>query len=377
MNRRFIAQKKATPSTPLAFDFSEVGMPSVREISNIIDKKRVELDALSEKLKTQGSSYFWIPNSIVKYLPEPVRLAHGKKLLADVEIGQKYLASLKSEVDKIIDRNKVNYIELLQLSYFSSRATGYFDRLNYSYKFKILMISEYLLQGYKDLPMAEEYQMYLERDFKLFQYRSANGSTRIGAEMIKEAFANKDKLEVIFLPTHLSVNLNVFYRLQPHFIYPLGIADHPISADGVLRHGGLFYAHDLGHSGLMYKGAAPYQGALAEAQVKLIRAKMDTWYSELLAEMSKVEDPALRVAIRQASFNIHHERGYPFAPSTYIILKEPPKSSYLLFFLFELSGQMRSLGNRPYLMLPKAHQWLKDFWKEREDQEREIRDLVL
>ncbi|RYZ99025.1 MAG: hypothetical protein EOP11_19950 [Proteobacteria bacterium] len=302
-------------------------------------------------------------------MPKSLRLARGAKMIEDIELGQKYIRELGAEIQTAIKAGKVNYDQMLELSHFFTRAIGYFDRYGFNYKYKLFMELEYKIQGYKDLPMKDEYAMYKKREFFLFQKPSSNESTRIGSEQLQKAFANRDKLETIIVPTPLSLNLDVFYQLQPHYIYPVGISDMPIGADGVIRHGGLFYAHDMGHSGLMMDGMKPYFKDIDDLNVPKVTGQMTEWYSQYLKALNKVEDKELRHAIRHLAFNIHHERGYPLAPSTYVNLKKPPGTSYLLFLMYEYSGQTPGMGKHAYANIPKAYAWLKEFWKVREAEE--------
>jgi hypothetical protein len=372
MNKRFQEQKAKTPERPLDFDFSEMGLPTVKALGEMIPKKMAELDQWKIQLSQEGIKPFWFPKKWENLIPLKTRLALGKKTIQDIEVGQQYLLDLQKEINQITTANHISYIHTLELSYFFSRAIGHFDRFQFTPKFKALMLVEYALQGYKDLEIQTEYRMYKNREFSLFQLYSKHGATADAAKELVDAFQNQTELKVILLPSHLSLSLDVFYRLQAAFIYPVGITDRPVAADGVLRHGGLFYAHDMGHSGLMLQGARMHQEVMTPEQLEVIRSKMSDWYVEYKNALDKVDNPALKVAIRQLAFNIHHERGYPLVPSVYTDMKKPPSTTYLLFLLYGMNGQMKVMGKSPEAYIPEAFKWLKEFWKQREAQEQTI-----
>lgn len=369
MNRRFLAAKAKDPAHALDFDFSELSMPTLKSMAEMVPGKLAELDKMKELLREEGRIPFWLPKSMAALVPKSKRLELGRKMIADIEVGQQYIRDLAAEVDAALKAGKINYGQMVELSHFFARGIGYFDRYAFDYKYKLLMLSEYKIQGYRDLPIQEEYKMYKDRDHFLFQMDSKNESTKVGSKLLEKAYANRDELETILVPTPLHLNLDVFYHLQPHYIYPIGVSDMPIGADGVLRHGGLFYAHDMGHSGIMMDGMKPYFKDIDKLDVPKVTKQMETWYGEFLKELNKVENKELRHAIRHLAFNIHHERGYPLAPSTYDGLTKPPGTTYLLFLLFEMSGQTPGMGKKAYSKIPEAFRWIQDFWKVRKEEE--------
>lgn len=372
MNQRFLAAKLKDPKHSLSFDFSEVGMPTIEEMRKMLPGKLKELDEMKAKLAKDGARAFWTPPLINRPIPIPFRRSRGLKMAGEIDTSQEYLRAILKELDDISAAGKVNYDQMLELSLYFSRATGYFDRYNLGYRFKFFATSEDKLQGYHDLPIEEEFKLYKNREFFLFQKDSANKSTRVGAHILEESFAKQDELESVLIPTPLSLNLDVFYHLQPHYLYPLGVTDVPVGADGVMRQSGLFYAHDMGHSGIMLSAMKPYFEGIPVAKVPAVKKKMERWYEEYLKALNAVEDKQLRHAIRHLAFNIHHERGYPLAPSTYAIVERPPLTSYVLFYLFDRSEQTPGMGRFSFMKIPKAWKWLNDFWAARKAEEAEF-----
>jgi len=100
MQGRFAAQKLKTPGAPYDFDFSELGMPLVKDLHR-------ELNDRLEKLQAAPSS------------PQTTEAIA-------------YLSQLRGESQKYLARDAVAYREIVEFSYFAARAMGQLDHAGIS-----------------------------------------------------------------------------------------------------------------------------------------------------------------------------------------------------------------------------------------------------
>ena len=134
--------------------------------------------------------------------------------------------------------------------------------------------------------------------------------------------------------------------------------------------------HDVRHESFKYNEIQKYlaKNDLTQEQFDRLNVKMDDWLVELNQEVEKIQDPDLRAAVILTVFNFHHDSGYPIIPSAFLAF-DKYKFVKFLYFMYQVSGHGDFFKN-PYKNLDKANLWLKDFWRQRIDQEYQALNLA-
>ncbi len=348
MRGRFNEHKILHPDSPHGFDYSDLGLPLVKDLLENLDKKIEELTSYS------GSK---IRNS-------------------ELRVGLQYLKDLKAEADSILKKGAVSYRGLIEFCYFYSRAIGHFDTRFYRTSQRLLLRVDRSIEGYRQLSIEAEYSLYRLRKFEVFQLKSSSTGFNLSSAPFETAFLNKDELKQVWVPTNAALERDIFMRMMFKDIHFVGVTYDPILADGFLRPGGDFWMHDVRHEAAKYFEKWRYiaQKNLSEAQVSSIDSKVDQWALDLSAAMSKVRDHDLQEAIELIAFSYHHDRGFPLIPSVYLSRKRDG-FEHALYTMMKVSGQGVAF-EMPIYNLEKAHAWLTKFWTNRLPQEKEILDRL-
>ena len=365
---RFIAQKALTPNDPYRFDFSEYGIPVIKELRSQIDLKEEDYLKNIEQLKNADEKTL-APAWFKTRFPN---LFARKKLLQDQELGLKYLSEVKMELDSYLEAQFIDYRALQEISFFYSRMAGVFDEKKLNIRDRIMLAIDRHLQGYNKLSIEEEYSLYKERQFKVFHKNSPVAGFIKAEDMFEKAFADQDEFKILSLPTPEHLGPDIFMRLLAHDIYINGISLNPAAADGFVRPSGDFWLHDLRHASAIYEERLRYMEKydFSEGQYAQLQKRMDRWKMELDAERKKIDNKELKYAIGFFMFNFHHDRGIPMVPSSYS-RKKVDYVPYLLYAMLRVSKQPTGF-KKPHKTLTEAYDWLQDFWLKRLNEEMEI-----
>ncbi|QDK37395.1 hypothetical protein [Bdellovibrio sp. NC01] len=364
--QRFHAQKELTPDHPYRFDFSEMGMPLVRDIDKYLE---VKIDSVTKEL-----AEFKEKRASRMKLSRIVRTKFDNAKEKNLETYVEYLKDLRGESQEIMNDGHVSYERVVEFSYFYNRAAGRFDTNKYPMKDRFLLLTDRLLEGYKPLPIAEEYRMYKNRDFGVFQMKSVYKGYRDAEKIFAKDFKATDELKQLWIPTNAALGNSVLMRLMNTKIHLVGVTDAPIWADGYNRPAGDFWMHDVRHESFKYYEAQNYieKNQLSDAQFDRMKSKMDDWLVELNSEIAKIEDVNLKKAVSLTIFNFHHDAGFPLIPTMFLTKKNTTKNLYTMYVV---SGHGTYFEN-PWKNLDRADAWLKDFWGKRVEQENEALDLA-
>lgn len=370
LEARFERQKALTPEDPYSFEFGDYGIPVLEDLDLALDE---EIEILKRKsganLRGTGekTGLMAAVGGIFAAI-NPFAHIRNRKL----ETGIQYLNDLKKDVNGHLDEDSVSYKRLNELSYFSARALGHFDRedLNFFDK-NFLRIDRYLL-GHKNDSIETEYARYKENDYRLFQSKAGDSGIRMAEEAFVAATNNTEKFEVATLPVARSLGPGVFMQLLPHDIFLMGVSKEPEAADGFNRPGADFYLHDGRHASSIFAKRKLYEQThnLSDAQKEKLEVKQSVWKKEMIEEKKKIESKELRYAIGFFSFNHHHDRGIPQLPSSFIPEEHSGVADWL-YFALDKSGQPTGFDN-PKDTINEAYKWLREFWLERLPQEEEI-----
>ncbi len=74
-----------------------------------------------------------------------------------------YMRDLKSEADRHVAAGKVSYRDIVEFSFFATRAMGKMDQKKVPIWQRTILKIDRSLQGYKPLPMNEEHALYKSR----------------------------------------------------------------------------------------------------------------------------------------------------------------------------------------------------------------------
>lgn len=357
MSGRFEMQKISDPAHLYDFDFSEWSLPLFQDMHRLLLIKRADVSNRIETLRA---------NSVSAWL-------HRNKI-AKAELGIVYFEQLLKELEAHLKNGKASYRETFELSYFYSRAAGLFDVET----LKLLSLPERLTlkldaytEGFREQSVQEEYELYLQRKMILFDKNSPISTWQAAAEPFTNAIFNKNKFEVLILPTTEPLGNDIFMHLLSSEIYLIGVGTNPIAADGYFRPSGLFFLHDLRHASFMYYRTILYkqQHDLSREHIDELSLFMAEQIDQLDAELASMQDRDLVGAIQFYLFNQHHDGGYHFAPSNYLT-NNAYHAPFILYIQMKLAGQKREFNSMKDIA--RAREWLKAFWIKRVAAEQEL-----
>lgn len=360
---RFEAQKLIDPKNPHGFSFKEVAIPTVEYAVSGIATKLKSLDSFKTKLQGLINS----KNPWNKLFRKKIQ----RKLL-ELEIAEKYLIDLKAEGQKYLSENQITYRQSVEFLYFFSRAIGHFDARQFPFFSRMFLAVDRHLQGYEQYSMQTEYDLYKNRQFSVFQKESPVAGFKEAAKSFELAFADKNRLGTIFVPSHVSIDRDILIRLMNKNVNIIGVTVDPIAADGFLRPSGDFWIHDVRHESAKYQKREDYilHKQPTDEQILSLDKLQEKWMIELHQNMSKIENPHLKEAVSLMIFNYHHDRGYPMIPSTWINGKHNFVMHGLMTMLV-VSGQ--GVGYWfPVTNTLKARTWINNFWLERLSEENAV-----
>jgi hypothetical protein len=341
MEARFDEQKKLTPANPYAFDFSEYGLPVMKQVSAALAKE------IREASHGAGD-------------PDQRLKAVG------------YFRTLKSEIDRHVAGGSISYRRSIELAYYASEALGVLDYPKETRMQRAFLVIDRYLDGYTPKSLETQVDNYKHNTFSVFDTAAPHISGLDAFQKkFDDAFFATDKLEMISLPTMEPLGLDIFFRLSDYNLFPLGVAADPIGADGFVRPGGDFWTHDLRHSSDMFGRRKIFESEhhMTEPQIRKLQKRIDVWRAELLGKLDKISDANLKGAVTFLMFNWHHDRGRPMVPSSFLAPKvdSTPK---LLHMMEALSGQ--DSGFKGMKTLQPAYDWLRGFWLPKLDEEKAL-----
>lgn len=369
MKKRFEEQKKKTPMAPHDFDYSELGLPLNDSINKSLSEKIQKFELIEKQFIQKQAE-----TSTTKKLLRKLTIKFEKFKLDEVQTALKYYKDLLKESNTYKKNGSMTYKNLVEFSFFYSRAIGHFDTREYSFFKRHVLEVDRRLNGYKQYKIEQEYQMYKQRKFSVYVLKKAAKGFMEASESFEKAFNNPENLDTIWVPTNAWVERDIFMRLMAKNINLIGVTDSPIQADGFLRPGGDFNNHDVRHESDKYYRRLEYieKNSLTEKQISSFERKTEDWWLELESEISKIKDPKLKEAVDLMAFNYHHDRGYPLMPSVFLSLKKD-NVIFGLYVMLKLGGEKPGFHN-PSKYFNQSFNWLKEFWNKRKQQEV---DLIL
>ncbi len=337
MRERFHAYRAIHINDPYMFDYSEIGIPLVADIATNLDRKILEL---------QNNS-----NSSIK--PR------------EIIVATQYLRKLKEESQRILSRGSVGYIELMHFQYFYSRAIGHFDTHGFRAIDRWFLPLDRSLEGYQQLSIDQEYSLYIDQRFSVFQKTTTSEGFNAAASSFANAFSDPVELRQIWVPTNVALERDIFMRMMFKDIHFIGVTYDPILADGFLRPGGDFNMHDVRHESAKFFEKENYINTnhLNEYQIQQMNKEVDRWALELAYENSQIKNHDLKEAVNHLAFNFHHDRGYPLIPSVFLN-RDKNLTAYLLYHAMIIGNQGMPFPF-PAINLQRASKWLEKFWNER------------
>ena len=353
-SEKFQMQKKIDPANPYAFDFSEWGIPLFKEMQSLLVEKRMVLESHFEKMNSGKMS---------RYL--------NRKKIADLRLGLEYFDLLQKELAQHLQSGYVSYQTVFELSYFYSRAVGMFDisilKL-LSAQEKLYLKVDVLTEGYENLTVRQEFDRYLNRNVVVFDKSTPIKTWEAASKPFVQALFNKDKLEILILPTVEPLDTDIFMHLLASEIYLIGVTTNPINADSYLRPGGLFMVHDYRHASFMYYRNKMYidKHNLSREQVDKLSRMMSLYSEQLDHELQAMQDQDLATAIRFYLFNQHHDGGYDFHPSNYE-RNNAFHAPFILYVQLVLANQPREFKSMKDI--GRARKWIEKFWLDRTAEE--------
>lgn len=353
---RFAAQKAIDPKNAYRFDFSDYGIPVLKQWLPMLD---AEIAKVESNIANRGAWQVWGKTERTE------TLAH--------------LKDIRGAVQKHLTEGKVDYQRMLELGYYSTRAMGRFDLNQLNLRDKAMLMVDRAMQGYRHAPIDAERRAFKAGEMTVFDAMSPVEGFRWSMAKFEQAYLNPKKLEMITLPTSEELGTDAFMRLANHPIYLVGVTQQPVAADGFIRPSADFWLHDIRHNSAIFSTHEAYkkQHSVTPETAKKLSKQIDVWREELLAARKELKDPELKKAIRFFDFNYHHDRGYPMVPSSYTHApKDPTGIALILHRTLRLAGQKPGGGTsdfaNPKPTLKKAFDWLHTFWAARLPQEKAL-----
>lgn len=343
---RFTARKAVAPNDAYGFDFSEYALPVMGQVHAALDQEITKVQATTARLKRD----------------DPWRLFEsftGK--IAEHESGLSYLEELKADVGGHLARGNISYRRTQELGYFAARALGHFDLPDLSLRDRAFLSADRYLMGLYGTRLEAEIADYRAGAFRVFDGPSPVEGFKLVHDTFDTSFFG-DELGMISLPTTDALGPEVFMRLASYDLFPMGITPEPQAADGFVRPGADFWAHDMRHSSSIFGRRKMYEAEhrLSEPQKRKLQKRIDVWRAELDDARKKLPDKELRYAVGFLMFNYHHDRGYPLVPSSYLpeTIDRVPR---LLHMMLTVSGQPVGF-RKPKQTLDQAWAFLREFW---------------
>jgi hypothetical protein len=356
---RFAAQQQLTPAHPYRFDFSDYGIPVLKQWQAMLTEEAAEV---------QGRKAAHLGKFPMGSLQE-----HDTTL--------QLVGKLKREIDGHLNRGRISYERLQELADYVSRAMGRFDKAELSPRHRAMLPIDEALQGVKPTTAAQELVRYQKNKHAEAFFDGASVLPGFGkkedAQFVAERYDPR-KLNMVVLPTSEPLNDEIFERTSARQIYLDGVTRKPILADGFNRPSKLFREHDLRHNQAIHSQWVAYtkKHNVTEGQMKLLQAQSDVWREELREWKQAIKDPQLRKAVDLIDFNMFHDRGFPSVPSSFDPKTMPEEYIILALFVAEKLGKQEMGFNDPRLM-HKAYGMLREFWQVRKPQEETILKTAL
>ncbi|AZZ38006.1 hypothetical protein CIK05_14740 [Bdellovibrio sp. qaytius] len=357
MRERFETQKIKSPNDPYTFDYSELGLPLVKDVQIDLMNWMAELNQNYKDLKDKKS-----PFDLFKI--------HETKTLLD------YSQALIQEAGIYTQDNKINYKQSIEFAYFYTRIRGKLDTRKQSPLLRFyLFFDRTILNGHHPKSAKQEFQMYKDRKFSVFIGKGFSPGFREAAIPFERALFNPEKLETIWIPSNAALGPSIFMRLLSRNINFIGVTSTPILADGILRPSSDFWIHDIRHESVKYFLFKEYQFKkdLTEAQTQKLALLIDKWLVEQNIAVSLIDDKELRAAVKLLIFSYHHDRGFPLIPSVYLTPNNQKLYTNILYTMQRTAGEKVAF-TQPIENLNAADKWLKEFWLNHIEEEKAFLD---
>jgi hypothetical protein len=342
MEIRFRQQKAIDPTHPYRFDFSDQAGPTLRWMQKSIPAKIAKIEIIQRQMSSERSAQSQSYTTVLHYLTDLQNEING------------YLAH---------DNVKVDYQSFFEVSYFFSRAIGLLDTTLFPAHVRWYLQIDRSLDGFKEYSPAQEYDFYRRREVNVFTEKSTTAGFVASEESFLKAMWNPERLDMVMVPTQVSFSRDIFLRMMPFGIHFFGLTDEPVLSEGFLRPGGDFFVHDARHeSTRIYKwNNYVEKHHLSKLQIQALKLKMDQWQNNLNEQLKLIPDDNLRGAVMFLLFSNHHDRGIPLTPSAY--LRDKIEMIPLALYTMMKIGGQKTDFKWGYSYLPKAHEWLKNYWR--------------
>ena len=349
MRARFEAQKLKTPNEPYQFDYSEIGIPLIKDITTDLNTFLAELNAKQVLEKSSETT-----------------------ILID------YSLMLLQEANQYLNQGNISYRNTIEFSYFYSRMRGQLETRKQSPLLRFyLFIDRTILNGHHPKSARQEFKLYKQRKFKVINGTGFSPGFIEAAGPFEKAVFNPDKLETVWVPSNAPLGPSIFMRLLSRDINFIGVTSEPVLADGILRPSGDFWIHDVRHESVKYFLLKDYhlKKELTKMQAHQLTTKIDKWLVEINNAVATVHDKELKEAIKLLIFSYHHDRGFPLIPSVYLTPNKQVLYTNILYFMQKTAGEKVKF-TKPLKNLKAADRWLKDFWLERIEEEKTFLDSI-
>lgn len=374
IQKRYKEQRAKDPMRPLEFDYSDVAIPMVEYSAKHLETKVSEMTLLISETKTQLTKI-----SSLRVLKKRIL----EKQLKEYEVAGQFYKALAKEAHFYLLQNKVSYQKSIEFLYYFSRAYGHFETRKLPFMTRFYLGIDRVFQGYKQLPIEQEFARYRARKFEIFQRKSAVNGFVISEKSYLEALQHPDvkapthELKAIIVPLYDAIGREFLMRYMPTEISVVGVTHESIEADGFKRPSGDFWMHDIRHESARQEEIKSFMNKhdMSLEQWHKFSSLQEKWYLEYKKHLGLIQDKDLKEAIELSMFNYFHDRGYPFVPSVWKTRKSM-HVYYGLVLMLTLSGQGTGFKN-VRSNSKKAVEWLDQFFGARLAEEAEGLSQIL
>lgn len=359
MRERFNEQKLKTPDNPYMFDYSELGMPLIKDLTKDLESWKAELNLKLSNLSEKKDIF-------------------SRFKANEIQVLLAYNNALAQEAAEYSLADKITYKETIEFSYFYARMRGSLEARTQTPLLRLyLFIDRTILNGHHPKTAAQEFELYKKRKFAVFTGKGFSPGFREAASPFEKSLFNQEKLETVWIPSNAPLGPSIFMRLLSRDINFIGVTNAPVLADGILRPSSDFWIHDIRHESVKFFLFKDYKlkKNLTQEQAHKLAEKIDSWLVELNHSVANVENKEVRAAIKLLIFSYHHDRGFPLIPSVYLTPNKQVLYTTILYSMQKTAGEKVQF-TKPSENLKAADLWLKDFWFERVEQEQSFLDSL-
>jgi hypothetical protein len=267
----------AARGAKLAADFPSLAF-YVKDMRAYIDDKRAEFQVVKAKHPDNPHDHLEFFEAAKPFIEDslptigPRLQAYEDELIAlrmagkgetpyaaDLELGITFLGEVKEKMERVLDDGSLSYMATHALAHHYTSAMDINQYDSHTTRQKMHFALDASWQGFERTPVRDDYDDFKAGVFRLFEGKDSSVATiKAASEPYKEAFFNKDELELIRIPTQADITEDILLDSLADRVQLVGTVGELLHADGVARPPKAFELHDDRHSSLIFTSEVDY-----------------------------------------------------------------------------------------------------------------------